>query len=266
MRIHNLHNQLSQYGMEDLKIALLSKLLAIFLMNGVEKVYNYITVPFYADISNLKVQTVFDHLVMETMKQSSSGVPATAFAAQIVSPSPPSLSNEKNGPKAGDLCNLDAHAGLHHMNWNCPTQLNQKHHAKTAGTSVPLTLSKAEMAKWYQANVAAHKAKKTSPVPPSFATAAHNDFNAKEFTSSFLDEGYEAQAYAVKTTMGNGSSKAILADTATTSNMVNDHTMFLSMMPLAMPIKITGIMYLIVSSKSKTVSRIYLEEDQNPSL
>lgn len=130
-RTRNLHNQLAQYTTADSGISLSSKILAIFLCNGLGKEFEYITAPFFADLSTLKVQAVMDRLVLETAKRSSSGQTSSSVSAFKSSSTSATAggstaSNRRIGPGPNDLCNLPNHRGLPHTNKNCFKQNGQK--------------------------------------------------------------------------------------------------------------------------------------------
>lgn len=247
-RIRNLHNQLAQYATEDKDIALSPKLLAIFLLNGLGKDFDYLTAPFYADIKALTVQNVLYRLVLENAKQSSSdSSSASAFMTRSTSaPAAPVIpSHRKIGTGPNDLCHLEIHKGFTHSNRNCNTQMAQKRRARfnapVSAALVTTSSTDAELAKRYLAIEAAHLAKKSSSAVniPAYAVST-DSFNPVAMADDFPDEGFSAQGYMDATDVTGLACGTILADTAATRSMVSDKSMFVHLRPIS-PISITGI-------------------------
>lgn len=224
VKVQSLHKELDSYVSECPELRISSKILAIFLLNGLPLSFDNIVQTFLNQMKTLKVSKVKIRLCMESARASD---PLAATALTVRAPGPSKNLNRKGvpiGPGPNDACNHPGHDCMFHTNARCHAQHPEL--VKTASNKLTMA-QKARKWEELQASSSAHTT--TTPVPAQTSTPSAAIATANDFTP------FEAFGY----TTSHSSPDVFLLDTACSRNMAGNRDLFLTMNRIN-PIPING--------------------------
>lgn len=213
-KVQSLHKELDSYVSEDPELRISSKILAVFLLNGLPISFDNIVQAFLNQMKTLNVSEAKIRLRMESARASDL-LTATSLTVRVNNPS--KSSNRRGipiGPGPNDACNYPGHDRMFHTNSKCRTQ----HPELTKDDPEGLTIAQ-KAKKWEELQRTSSANTVTTPTPVVSTEATVAATTVDNFTP------FDAFGYAT----AHSSSDNILLDTACSRHMVGNWKLFVSL-------------------------------------